>query len=144
MSLDGHYDPANPFARILRGELPCATVFEDEQVLALMDAFPQSRGHALVIPKRSTARNLLEAEPEVVSAVFAATQRLARAVRAALQPDGIQVMQFNGSPAGQTVFHLHVHVIPRWADQGIGLHGRTAAADLGELKALAAQIAQHA
>jgi histidine triad (HIT) family protein len=143
MSLDGHYDPANPFARILRGELPCATVFEDEHVLALMDAFPQSRGHALVIPKQSTARNLLEAEPEVVAAVFIASQRLARAVRAALQPDGIQVMQFNGSAAGQTVFHLHVHVIPRWNDQPLGRHASTPA-DLAELKALAAQLAQHA
>ena len=113
MSLDGAYEDDNIFARLIRGEIPSAKIYEDEQVLAFMDAFPQSRGHCLVVSKTSRARNLLEVEPDVLCAVMQAVQRVARAVRTALQPEGIVVTQFNGAPAGQTVFHLHVHIIPR-------------------------------
>jgi histidine triad (HIT) family protein len=141
MSLDGTYDDGNIFAKILRGEAPCAKVWEDEHVLAFMDVFPQSRGHTLVIPKGSTARNLLEETPERLAALMVRVQRVARAVRAALNPDGVIITQFNGAPAGQTVFHLHVHIIPRWAGQELGRHGAGGMADMGELKDLAAQIA---
>ena len=142
MSLDGAYDHDNIFGKILRGEIPSARVFEDEHVYAFMDAFPQARGHILVIPKHSVARNLLEEEPEKLSNLILGVQRIARAVRAALNPDGVFVMQLNGQPAGQTVFHLHFHVIPRWAGDGpLGRHGAGAMADLDELKALAAEIA---
>jgi histidine triad (HIT) family protein len=141
MSLDGTYDDGNIFAKILRGEAPAARVFEDEHVLAFMDVFPQSKGHTLVIPKHSTARNLLEAEPQVLSNLFLGVQRVTRAVRAALNPDGIVVTQFNGAPAGQTVYHLHVHIIPRWEGVALGRHGEGGMADPVELKALAAQIA---
>jgi histidine triad (HIT) family protein len=141
MSLDGDYDPDNVFARILRGELPAAKVYEDAHVLAFMDVFPQSRGHLLVIAKGSQARNLLDVEPEVLDHLMRAVQRLAWAVRAALKPDGIVVTQFNGSVAGQTVFHLHVHVIPRYEGQPLGRHGEGGAADAGELTAIADQIA---
>ena len=120
---------------------PAAHIFEDDHVLAFMDAFPQSRGHALVIPKHSHARNLLEEEPQVLAPLMLGVQRVARAVRAALKPDGLVVTQFNGSTAGQTVFHLHVHIIPRWEGVPLGRHGAGGMADPAELKVLAAQIA---
>ena len=141
MSLDGTYDDGNIFAKILRGEMPAARVFEDEHVYAFMDVFPQSKGHTLVIPKHSTARNLLEEEPERLSTLIQGVQRVTRAVRAALNPDGIVVSQFNGSPAGQTIYHLHFHIIPRWEGVPLKGHGVGGMADMGELKALAAQIA---
>ena len=141
MSLDGTYDPDNIFAKILRGEMPSARVFEDEHVYAFMDVFPQSKGHTLVIPKHSAARNLLEEEPEVLSTLILGVQRVARAVRAALKPDAIVVTQFNGAACGQTVYHLHVHIIPRWEGVPAGRHASGQMADAGELKALAEQIA---
>ena len=141
MSLDGTYDPTNIFAKILRGEMPAARVFEDDHVLAFMDVFPQARGHTLVIPKHSNARNLLDEAPEVIGPLMLGVQRVAKAVRAALNPDGLVITQFNGTPAGQTVFHLHVHIIPRWEGVALGRHGAGGMADMDELKALAAQIA---
>ena len=140
MSLDGTYDAGNIFAKILRGEMSAAKVFEDAHVYAFMDVFPQARGHTLVIPKHSTARNFLDEAPEVIGPLLLGVQRVARAVRAALKPDGIVVTQFNGTAAGQTVFHLHVHIIPRWEGVALGRHGG-GMADVEELKALAAQIA---
>ena len=139
MSLEGAYDDTNIFARIIRGEIPSVPIFEDSDVLAFMDAFPQSRGHCLVISKTSRARNILDVEPEVLAGLSAAVQRLARAVRRALVPDGIVVTQFNGAPAGQTVFHLHIHVIPRWEGQALGRHGG-GMADIAELKSTADMI----
>lgn len=140
MSLDGTYDAGNIFAKILRGEAPSVRVFEDEHIMAFMDVFPQARGHTLVIPKHSTARNFLEEAPEIVGPLMLGVQRVARAVRAALNPDGIMVSQFNGAPAGQTVYHLHFHIIPRWEGEALGRHAE-GMADLEELKGLAAQIA---
>ena len=139
MSLDGAYDPDNIFAKLIRGEIPSARIYEDDAVLAFMDTFPQSRGHCLVVSKTSQARNLLEVEPEALTRIMAAVQRIARAVRAALNPDGIVITQFNGAPAGQTVFHLHVHIIPRWEGQALGRHGG-GMAEPAELVALAGQI----
>ena len=139
MSLDGTYDPGNIFAKILRGEMPSVRVFEDEHIFAFMDVFPQARGHTLVIPKHSTARNFLEEAPEVVGPLMLGVQRVAKAVRAALNPDGLVITQFNGAPAGQTVYHLHFHIIPRWDGVPLGRHGE-GMADTEELKALAAQI----
>ena len=141
MSLDGTYDSDNIFAKILRGEMPAARVFEDDHVLAFMDVFPQSRGHTLVIPKYSTARNFLDEEPQVLGPLFLGVQRVARAVRAALNPDGLMIAQFNGAASGQTVFHLHVHIIPRWEGVAMGRHAGGAMADPAELKTLAEQIA---
>jgi histidine triad (HIT) family protein len=91
-----------------------------------MDVFPRRRGHLLMIPKNSRARNLLDAEPAVVATLFQATQRLAKAVRAALKPDGLTIIQYNGAEAGQTVYHLHVHIIPRWAGETAGTPRRGA------------------
>jgi histidine triad (HIT) family protein len=141
MSLDGDYDHDNIFAKILRGDVPAARVFEDAHVLAFMDVFPQSRGHLLVIAKQSNARNLLDVEPEVLSHLVLSVQRVARAVHAALAPDGIVVKQFNGAAAGQTVFHLHFHVIPRWDGEPERPHGQGGMADPQELAVLARQIA---
>ena len=139
MSLDGAYDDGNIFAKIVRGEMPAVKVYEDAEILAFMDVFPQAKGHVLVISKASKARNLLEAEPKTLGRVIGGVQKVARAVKAALKPDGIVVTQFNGAPAGQTVFHLHVHIIPRWEGVALGRHAE-GMADVEELKALAAQI----
>lgn len=141
MSLHGDYDPDNIFARILRGDMPSAKVWEDEHVLAFMDVFPQSEGHVLIIAKASQARNLLDVEPEVLARLTAALQRTARAVEKALRPDGLSVMQFNGAAGGQTVFHLHFHIIPRWEDRPMKGHGHAPMADAAVLKALADRIA---
>ncbi|MES2833720.1 MAG: HIT family protein [Pseudomonadota bacterium] len=141
MSLHGAYDPDNIFAKILRGDIPSVTVWEDDHVRVFMDVFPQSEGHCLVISKDSTARTILEIEPDALARVVVAVQRTARAVEKALKPDGISVMQFNGEAGGQTVFHLHFHVIPRWADRTMKGHGHAPMADTGLLRALADRIA---
>lgn len=124
------YDPNNIFARILRGEIPCHKVYEDEQTLAFMDVMPQGDGHTLVIPK-TPARNILDAQPVQLEAVIATVQRIARAVKAAFEADGVFVMQFNEPGAGQTVFHLHFHVIPRF--EGVPLKPHTGGMADGEL-----------
>ena len=103
MSLDGEYDPDNIFAKIVRGEAPAAKVYEDHDTLAFMDVFPQGRGHVLVVHKRSHARNLLDVDPQDMHAVMTSVQRVARAVRAALKPDGIFIAQFNGAVSGQVL-----------------------------------------
>ena len=140
MSLTGAYDPDNIFAKILRGEIPNVTVWQDEDVLAFMDVFPQAPGHVLVIHKRSTARTLLDIDPADLATLAAAVQKTACAVEAALKPDGLTIMQFNGEAGGQTVFHLHFHVIPRHEGASLARHGG-GMGDMEELKALAAKIA---
>lgn len=136
------YDPANIFGKILRGEIPNVTVFEDDAILVMMDIFPQSRGHTLVVPK-AASRNLLDADDATVTKVAAYLPRLARAVKAATGADGVRLAQFNEAPAGQTVFHLHFHLIPVYEGVELGRHGGTKAdeAELRELaKAIAAQL----
>lgn len=141
MTLYAAYDPDNIFGKILRGDIPSVKVWEDDHVLAFMDVFPQSEGHVLVISKTSRARNLLEVEPEVLARLAAAVQRTARAVVAALQPEGFQILQFNGEAGGQTVFHLHFHIVPRWADRPMKGHGHAPMADPETLRRLADRIA---
>lgn len=136
------YEPDNLFAKMLRGEIPAHKVFEDEQVLAIMDIFPQSKGHLLVIP-RAGSRNLLDADPATLTSTMPYVQRLAQAVQRALKPDGIRIMQFNEAPAGQSVFHLHFHIIPVYEGVPVGRHGEGRAddAELAELaKAIAAAL----
>lgn len=106
------YDPDNIFGKILRGEIPAHKVYEDEHSLAFMDVMPQGEGHTLVIPK-APSRGLLDAEPEALAALIASVQRVARAVKAAFAADGLTVFQYNEPAGGQTVFHLHVHIVPR-------------------------------
>ena len=141
MSLDGAYDENNIFAKIVRGEMPAARVFEDHDTLAFMDVFPQGPGHTLVIHKRSRARNVMDIEPEDLQPLMLTVQRITRAVRSALKPEGIIVTQFNGAPAGQTIFHLHFHIIPRWQAVPLGRHAGGQMADMAELAKQAKQIA---
>lgn len=141
MSLQGTYDPQNIFAKIIRGEAPCYKLYEDDQVLAFLDLFPQSKGHSLVIPKSVEARNLLEIDDASLARVMAVVKKVAQALADELQPDGVQVAQFNGAPAGQTVFHLHMHVIPRFAGENLGIHAADKA-DAAELEALQARLAK--
>ena len=138
MTLHAPYDHENIFAKILRGEMPCVKIYEDSHILSIMDAFPQSEGHVLVIPK-APSRNLLEVQPKDIGRLFGTVQRITKAVEAALKPDGIVVTQFNGAPAGQTVFHTHVHIIPRYDGKALGSHGE-GMADPEVLKALAEKI----
>ena len=132
------YDPSNIFGKILRGEIPAHKVYEDEVALVMMDIFPQSRGHVLVIPK-AASRNLLDADPAALSDVIPLIQRVAKAVKHATGADGIRLAQFNEAEAGQTVFHLHFHIIPAYAGVALGAHGGGKADD-AELAALAREI----
>ena len=122
MSLDRAYEDDNVFARIVRGELPCAKVHEDAETLAFMDAFPQAPGHVLVIPKTVRAVNLLDTPTEVLARLIARVQVVAGAVVDALGPKGVRIAQFNGAAAGQSVFHVHFHVIPVYADRAERAH----------------------
>jgi histidine triad (HIT) family protein len=106
------YDPQNPFAKILRGEFPCYSVFEDDDVLAFLDIMPRVSGHTLVIPK-AAARNILDISSDDFAHVARATRKITRAAMTAFKADGITVQQFNETAGGQMVFHLHMHVMPR-------------------------------
>ncbi len=139
MSLHGDYDEQNIFAKIIRGEAPCVKLFEDDVAIAFMDIFPQAKGHCLVVPKEP-ARNLLELSEDAAAEAMKRVKALASAVEKALQPDGVTVVQFNGAPAGQTVFHIHIHVIPQWEGQALASHGGGKQADMDELNALADTI----
>lgn len=135
------YDRDNIFGKILRGEIPSHKVCEDETALVMMDVFPQSRGHVLILPK-ADSRNLLDADPAILSAVMPLVQKVARAVLAATGADGIRLAQFNEAPAGQTVFHLHFHIIPVYEGVELGRHGGGKADD-ADLAALAKDIARN-
>ena len=139
MSLNGDYDLDNIFAKILRGDMPCVKIYEDDDVLSFMDVFPQSRGHCLVIPKLPS-RTLFDAKAETLEKLIVQTQRIGEAVKTALSPSGIIITQFNGAPAGQTVFHLHFHIIPRYDDVQMGQHASGRMADMQELGALCETI----
>jgi histidine triad (HIT) family protein len=132
------YDPNNIFAKILRDEAPCFKVYEDEMTLAFMDVMPQAEGHTLVIPK-FPAVDLLDLDPEFAAAMAQTVQRIAAAVKKAFAAPGILVAQLNGAPAGQTVFHIHTHVIPRSQGIDLKLHARQMA-DFEELKKHAERI----
>ncbi len=135
------YDTGNIFAKILRGEAPCVRVHEDEQTLAFMDIMPQSPGHTLVIPK-TPAENLFDLPPDALQALILSTQTVARAVKAGMEAPGIMVAQLSGEEAGQTVFHIHFHIIPRWAGVDFKIHARDVA-NMDELKAHAEKIKAH-
>ncbi len=130
------YDSDNIFAKILRGEIPAEKVYENDAVIAIMDVMPQGRGHTLVLPK-TEARNLLDASTETLGPLMAAAQKIAQAVKAAFDADGVSVHQFNEPAAGQSVFHLHVHVIPRF--DGVALRPHTGAMESPEILAANAE-----
>jgi histidine triad (HIT) family protein len=108
------YDPNNIFAKIIRGELPCHKVYEDDKVLAFMDIMPRAPGHTLVLPK-AAARNILDIAPDDLVAVALTAQKVAKAAVKVFAADGVTVQQFNEGAGGQVVFHLHLHIIPRKA-----------------------------
>ncbi len=138
MNQPAAYDNDNIFAKILRGEMPCHKVFEDDQTFVFMDIMPRSQGHCLVIPKKP-ARNILDVDSDSLAAVAATTQRISRAVIKAFDADGVTIHQFNEPAAGQIVYHLHFHVIPR--TEGIKLKPHTGDMEDNEvLKANAEKI----
>ena len=113
------YDDQNVFAKIMRGEMPCEKLYEDDHTFVIMDIMPRGDGHCLVLPK-APARNILDIEPDSLAAVARTTQVMAKAVKKAFEADGVTIQQFNESAGGQVVFHLHVHVIPRFEGLRMG------------------------
>ncbi|MCK5933224.1 MAG: HIT domain-containing protein [Fulvimarina manganoxydans] len=112
------YDDSNIFAKIIRGDIPAIKLYEDENTLAIMDIMPESKGHCLVIPK-APSRNLLDASDLALAAAMPVVRKLANAAKTAFAADGVRVIQYNEAPAGQTVFHLHIHIIPIY--EGVAL-----------------------
>jgi histidine triad (HIT) family protein len=132
------YDTQNVFAKILRGELPCHKVHEDERTLVIMDIMPRADGHVLVLPK-NPSRNIFDVAPEHLAATMETVRKTAAAVKKAFGADGVTIQQFNESAGGQVVFHLHIHVIPR--REGVPLRPHTGEmADGGTLASLAEKI----
>ena len=129
------YDTNNVFARILRGEIPAHKVCEDERTLAFMDVMPQADGHTLVIPKHA-AENLFDLPADDLAATVRTTQRVARAVKKAFDAPGIMIAQLNGPAAGQSVFHVHFHIVPRYSGIDLRFHAR----DMAD----PARLAEHA
>lgn len=117
------YDPNNIFAKILRGDIPCVRVFEDAKTLAFMDVMPEADGHVLVVPKEA-AEDILDLSADGLTAMMATVQKVAKAADRALAPDGIALKQYNRAPAGQSVFHVHFHVVPRWEGVPLAPHGK--------------------
>ncbi len=140
MSLDVAYDRENIFAKIIGGDVPSVKLYETNDILAFMDVFPQSEGHCLVVHKRTKATNLFDIDEKSLGALIAGVQKIARAVKDGLKPDGVRVMQFNGAPAGQTVYHLHFHVIPVYEGRALGGHARGTPAQTDALEKTAAKI----
>lgn len=136
------YESDNIFAKILQGSIPSTKIFETEEVLAIMDIMPQSKGHCLVIPK-APVRNLLDADPATLQAAIVQVARLAKAAKAAFEADGVVVSQFNEAAGGQTVFHLHFHVVPRYAGEEPKAHAGSGMAEPALLAQQAERIRGH-
>jgi histidine triad (HIT) family protein len=117
------YDPSNVFARILSGEIPAHKVHEDKHTLAFMDVMPQADGHTLIVPK-SAATDIFDVSADALCATILTTQRVARAVQKAFSTPGVMIAQLNGRAAGQSVFHLHFHVLPRYEGVDFRFHAR--------------------
>jgi len=132
------YDGNNIFAKILRGEIPCVKVFEDARTLAFMDVMPEAEGHVLVVPKED-AQDILDLSADGLAAMMATVQRVARAVDKALAPDGILLKQYNRAPAGQSIFHVHFHIVPRWEGVTLAPHGKVMV-DAARLEPIATKI----
>jgi len=132
------YDPNNIFAKILGGQIPSVKVYEDDKTLAFMDVMPEAEGHVLVIPKEG-AENILDLSPAGLAALMATTQKVAKAVDKALSPDGILLKQYNRAAAGQSVFHVHFHIVPRWDGVPMAPHGKVMV-QAAKLEPIAAKI----
>ena len=135
------YDSSNIFAKILRGEAPAFKVYETDQALAFMDVMPQVPGHTLVIPKDS-AEGLHDVDPVILGETIQVVQTVAEAVKRAFEAPGIMIAQLNGPAAGQTVFHMHFHIMPRFQGLELKLHARTVE-DFAVLEAHAERIRSH-
>ena len=140
MSLDIAFDADNTFAKIIRGEMACVKIEETADTLAFMDVFPQSEGHCLVVHKNANATNLLDIKTESLGVLMNTVQRVAAGVKDSLNPDGIRIAQFNGAPAGQTVFHLHFHIIPVYENSALAPHAGGGPAVTALLEETAAKI----
>lgn len=140
MSLQAVYDADNIFAKIIRGDMACVKIAETDETLAFMDVFPQSEGHCLVVHKNVRATNLMDMPSDDLGVLMNAVQRIAGAVKDGLNPDGIRVAQFNGAVAGQTVYHLHFHIIPVYEGRALAPHAGGSPADAGMLEETAAKI----
>ncbi len=138
MPIHPPYDPNNIFAKIIRGEAPCFKVYEDDRTLAFMDIMPQAEGHTLVIPKFG-ASDLFTLPSEDLGATMRTTKKVAAAVQSVFAAPGIMIAQLNGAAAGQTVFHLHFHVLPRFDGVDFRMHAR-GMGDMTLLKAHAERI----
>jgi len=132
------YDPDNIFAKILRGEIPCFKIFEDEHTLSFLDIMPATQGHTLVIPKEP-GETLFDISPTAAAATIKTTQIVASAVKRAFDAPGIMLVQLNGKAAGQSVPHLHFHILPRFHGIDMNLHGREMA-DISNLEPIAEKI----
>ena len=132
------YDNSNIFAKILRGEIACVKVYENDKTLAFMDVMPEADGHVLVVPKEP-AENILDLSADGMAAMMATTQKVAKAVDKALSPDGILLKQYNRAAAGQSVFHVHFHIVPRWEGVRLAPHGKVMV-EAAKLEPIAAKI----
>ena len=132
------YDPGNIFAKILGGKIPSVKVYEDDKTFAFMDVMPEAEGHVLVIPKEG-AENILDLSAAGLAAMMATVQKVAKAVDKALTPDGILLKQYNRAAAGQSVFHVHFHIVPRWEGVPMAPHGKVMV-EAAKLEPIAAKI----
>jgi len=128
------------FCRIIAAEIPSFRLYEDDDTIAFMDINPANPGHALAVPKRHTP-NLFEAPDDTLAATVATARRVARALHKTLEPDGINLVQANGPGAAQSVFHLHMHLMPRYAGDGLAMNWGINPGDMDEIKALSERIA---
>ena len=126
------YDSNNVFAKILRGEIPCHKVFEDNDFVVFMDVMPQAPGHTLVVPK-AASRNILDADPAMLAKLLPLVKKIAVAVKSAFAADGVSIFQYNEAAGGQSVFHLHMHVVPR--HEGLAMRPHTGGMEQPEVLA---------
>jgi histidine triad (HIT) family protein len=132
------YDKNNIFAKILGGEIPSVKIYEDAKTVAFMDVMPEADGHVLVVPKEG-AENILDLSADGLVAMMATVQKVAKAIDTALSPDGILLKQYNRAAAGQSVFHVHFHIVPRWEDMPLAPHGKVMV-EAARLEPIAAKI----
>lgn len=128
------------FCKIAGGEIPSATIYEDENVRVILDIAPAAKGHAILLPKYHAA-NIFELPEEIAAKIFAVVPKVARAIRDELGCDGMNIVQNNGEAAGQTVFHLHIHFLPRWKDDTVQVTWKQGSYAEGEAAELAKRIA---
>ena len=126
------------FCKIANGEIPAATLYEDEDFRVILDLGPASKGHSLILPKKHAA-NIYELSDEMAAKAMILAKKMATAMTAALKCDGFNIVQNNGECAGQTVFHFHMHLIPRYKDDHAGIlwePGKTTPEEMEEIKKL--------